>query len=212
MAVTETSNKSARKDHEEVTAHPNLATALAAFHLERPSVVKDQDNDHFKTRYAGLDAFEAAILPVLAKHGLTWVCIPTVPVGGGDLELEWRLIHGATEQQLGGVWPLGRGSNQQVGSALTYAKRYLLSAVTGVSAGGDDDGEAGAGMQRQQRPSAPVEHDWTRVIGLTEGVRDLNTLRRIYAMNNVKDAPADVQKAFEAAVRTAQAAPEEQPA
>jgi hypothetical protein len=39
--------------------------------------------------------------------------------------------------------PPTRGTPQQIGSALTYARRYILCAVTGVAPGGeDDDGKA----------------------------------------------------------------------
>ena len=51
--------------------------------------------------------------------------------GGGALEKKGDAITG--------TWPLGSGTQQQLGAAVTYARRYCLCAVTGIAPDEDDD-------------------------------------------------------------------------
>lgn len=178
--------------------HVSLAEALAAFHLERPRVVKDSDNPHFGNRYASLDAFEAAVLPLLAKHGLTWMCLPSTDEDGAGLHVMWRLVHASSGESIEGIWPLVSGNSQATGSSLTYAKRYLLSAVTGVSADDDDNGEAAtAAVTRRLQREADEQRDWSRVLEIANETPSLPDLRTLYVAQGVKRAPKDVQAAFQ---------------
>lgn len=162
MAVGESSNKTERKGSPVVTEapaaqpHPSLAHALAAFQAERPRVVKDSTNPHLGKMYAGLDAFESVILPVLAKHGLAWTCAPTLNEERAFV-LRYELIHAASGDKIAGVYPLTEGNPQIMGGAITYAKRYCLSAVTGVSADEDDDGHAASSAPPQRQPQRPPQ-------------------------------------------------------
>lgn len=185
--------------------HKSLAEALAAFHLERPEVIKDSENTHYQNRYASLNAFEAKVLPLLAKHGLTWTCLPSISLtentdAEGELPsvglmLRWRLIHAPSAEDWSGIWPLVQGNPQAIGSSLTYAKRYLLSAVTGVSAEDDDNGEA-ASKAQDRAATRPAEADWDAVLELALHAPDLPALRKLYVTKRVGTAPADVQAAF----------------
>lgn len=121
----------------------SLTAALAAFQEELPDVGKGSTNPAFKTRYADLADVVKAVLPALAKQGLAWTAIPTMTKRGAFV-LKYELRHVAGEH-IGGVWPLPdpeRVTSQALGSAVTYAKRYALSAVTGIAPDEDDDGNA----------------------------------------------------------------------
>jgi hypothetical protein len=146
------------------TETPTLAAALAAFQAERPRVVKDATNTHFRNTYATLDAFEAAVLPALGRHGLAWTCLPTF-TDDGVLVLRGRLLHARSGEALECVWPLGGGGPQALGSAVTYGRRYCLGAVVGVSADEDDDGNAATGAHESSRarrsgPAQPEPDPW----------------------------------------------------
>ena len=54
---------------------------------------------------------------------------------------------------IGGVYPVRPAQNtpQGMGSAITYARRYSLSAMLGLAADDDDDGNAASGQQAAQR-------------------------------------------------------------
>ena len=55
---------------------------------------------------------------------------------------------------INGEWPLPAGGNpQQIGSALTYGRRYTLCAVTGIAPDEDDDGHQAS---QQRKPEPPV--------------------------------------------------------
>lgn len=142
--------------------HPNLAAALAAFQSELPHVGKanlavvKSDKGSYKYTYADLSDVSAAVLPVLARHGLSFSAKPTLL--DGKFVLEYTLRHAGGEFDTG-FYPLSaQGTPQQQGSAITYARRYALSAVTGVVPDEDDDGQAASQQSpaRQPEPAAPA--------------------------------------------------------
>jgi hypothetical protein len=102
------------------------------------------------------------VLPLLGKHGLSFSTKPTMVDGRFVLEYVLRHVSG---QEDGGQWPLSVGTPQQMGSAITYARRYALSAITGVAPDdSDDDGQAAAAVshraaERVERPAEPDPQD-----------------------------------------------------
>ena len=120
----------------------NLATALAKAQAECQNVVMNKTNPHFRSRYADLSAVRDAVIPIFTKHGLSIIQCPTADADTG-FHLETRLLHSSGEEM---VWrfPLpGDVSKMQViGSAISYARRYTLSAVAAVASEEDDDGNA----------------------------------------------------------------------
>ena len=138
-------------------ADNELARALAAFHADLPEVGKGSINPAFKSKYADLADIVKVVLPKLAKQGLAWTTTPTMD--GDQFVLTYRLMH-ISGESVTGSWPLPdptKATPQQLGSAVTYAKRYTLSAVTGIAPDEDDDGNAASakGVARAAaRPSA----------------------------------------------------------
>jgi hypothetical protein len=134
-----------------------LASALAAFQASLPRVGKDNlavvksDKGSYKYNYADLSDVTAAALPALAKHGLSFSAKPTLIDGKFVLEYTLRHVSGESDT---GHYPLTAGTPQQQGSAITYARRYALSAVTGIVPDEDDDGQA-AEQAHQQEPVIP---------------------------------------------------------
>ena len=53
--------------------------------------------------------------------------------------------------QVQGRWPINGRTPQEIGSAITYARRYLLGCLTGVVTDDDDDGHIAARNQHQQQ-------------------------------------------------------------
>lgn len=136
-----------------------LAAALAHFQAELPRIGKanlavvKSDKGSYKYTYADLSDISAKVLPLLAKHGLSFSCKPTL--FDGKFVLEYTLRHAAGEKDTG-YYPLNaQGTPQQIGSAITYARRYALSAVTGIVPDEDDDGQAAEQQARQQ----PAQQD-----------------------------------------------------
>lgn len=144
--------------------HETLAEALAAFQAEVPKMSKDE---HAKVtgksketgerydrsyNYAGLDQFVEIVEPVLGKHGLSITSKTTFT--DGLFMLEVSLLHESGERETA-YWPLPdprRVGPQDLGSAMTYGKRYLGWGLTGTFPGGIDDDGAKA-QQRSDRDS-----------------------------------------------------------
>lgn len=149
---------------------PELAKALATVQANLPKIektkradVETQKGRNYSYTYADLAGVSDAILPLLGKNGLAFTARPTRAEGGG-LILAYQLMHESGET-LEGEFPLkGDGTPQAIGSAITYARRYCLCAITGVAPEDDDDGAAaeaeaatkkGTAQRAAPRPTKP---------------------------------------------------------
>lgn len=140
-----------------MTEHKTLAAALAAFQSEPPKVTKGSTASipgRSQYHYADLADITDAVLPALAKHGLSWLTMPTY-TDAGNFVLRYELLHTSGESR-SGEYPLPQGKPQEIGSALTYGRRQTLCAVTGVAADEDDDGKAGGDAAPASHPRQAV--------------------------------------------------------
>lgn len=115
-----------------------LAVALCQLQSELEDVERNSENPFFKSGYADLSAVWKAVRPLLCKNGLS-----ITQVGNhADDGLETILMH-KSGQWISGTVPflLKERTMQSLGSAISYARRYGLSAILGVSQK-DDDGNA----------------------------------------------------------------------
>lgn len=116
-----------------------LSKALAAAQGEMKNAALNRVNPHFKNRYADLAAIRDAVVPAMSKHGLA--VTQTTDLSSEGFFLTTRVSH-ASGQWMESVYPLAVNPNPQaMGSQLTYARRYSLSAIAGISADEDDDAE-----------------------------------------------------------------------
>lgn len=135
--------------------HPNLAAALAAFQADLPAVHKGasgQVQGRRDYKYADLADVNGKVLPALGRHGMSFSAKPTLNEAGSFV-LAYVLRHESGGEDCG-EFPLpSEGTPQQIGSAITYARRYSLSAVTGVAPDEDDDGQAAEHATYRRQPS-----------------------------------------------------------
>jgi hypothetical protein len=138
----------------------SLLTALAKFQQECPAVEKGKDNPFFKSKYAGLDAIQYVIQPVLSKHGLVVTqCNITTDSG---LFVETRVYHADSEDKyISSIFPIiiQKNTAQDYGSAVSYAKRYSLTGVLNVRVvdESDDDGNTASVQHPQvEKKAAPI--------------------------------------------------------
>lgn len=153
----------ARDGHTPVD-HDSLQAALAAFQSDMPTVHKGQTaripgkdgRGGYTYQYADLADVAKVAHPLLAKHGLSFVCVPTHLEGVGFV-LQGVLRHASGGQDTG-ILPITGRSAQDLGSSLTYLRRYLLGCMTGIVTDEDEDGEmaADAGTQRPQAEAPPA--------------------------------------------------------
>ena len=129
-----------------------LAPALVKAAAQLAPVGKDAVNPAFRNKYATLDAMMEQVRPVLGAHGLAVIQAMTTPetVDGRvvGVAIETRILHSSGEWISGTVTlPVDKSTAQGVGSAVSYGRRYGLSAILGLTAD-DDDGNAAS-----QRPA-----------------------------------------------------------
>ena len=144
------------------TAHPTLVAALAAAQGEMRAADLDRTNPAFKSRSATLASIMDAIRAPLARHGLA--ITHTLASQPGGVVVGTALLFGGERLGTEILMPLPQNATPQaVGSAITYGRRYGVSALLAVVADDDDDGEAvsapmrEAGRQaRRAEPPAPA--------------------------------------------------------
>lgn len=108
-------------------------------------VVKDCVNPFHKSKYAGLDSINKAVDAALLEQGLT-IIQGLVVKEDGRVSLDAKLVHVSgyydPEIQLSSYTMPPSTKPQDVGSAMTYGRRYNKSALLGIVADSDDDGNA----------------------------------------------------------------------
>jgi hypothetical protein len=116
-----------------------LAAALAKAQSEIQNPAKESVNPHFKNSYADIASGLNAVRPALSKHALAVVQVTRMDQD--LLVLDTKIIH-SSGQWIGSTYPVCKFpvAQQQMGSALTYSRRYALFAMVGIAGEDDDDG------------------------------------------------------------------------
>lgn len=128
-----------------------LASALSKAQGQIKGALKDSSNPFFKSKYADLSSVVEAIREAWSDNGLSYVqCIESSDKS--EVSIETVILHSSGEWMACGVLslPVSKHDAQGFGSAMTYARRYSLSAASGV-APEDDDGNAAT----KAAPKAP---------------------------------------------------------
>jgi hypothetical protein len=122
-----------------------LYAALVKAQSQIKNAVKDSVNPHFKNRYADLESVWDAVRDALHKNDLAVLQLTDIDASGAPV-LITRVIHTSGEH-VEGRYPLvckDPTDAQKLGSSMSYARRYSLSAMLGVIQS-DDDGNTAAG-------------------------------------------------------------------
>lgn len=119
-----------------------LLTALIKARSAFDRVSKDAKNPHFKSDYATLDSFLKAVDPALLENGLFLNHTVEEKETGGYVLRTW--LYHVSEQFMSMDYPIAinTAKPQEIGSQITYARRYSVGAILGVAAEKDDDGNA----------------------------------------------------------------------
>jgi hypothetical protein len=113
--------------------------------------------------YADLADVIECFRPALAKHGLS-VIQPITMAAEGHLVLLTRLLHSSGEW-IESEYPLKSYDRpQEQGSAITYARRYALTALLGIAAEDDDDGKRA--QDAEPAKEQPVSGDAGAILDL----------------------------------------------
>jgi len=128
-----------------------LGKALAAAQGSMKAAPKDAINPFFKSHYADLASVWDTARKPLADNGLS--VTQTTQMDGDKIILETTLLHQSGEWISGNLaLKPTKDDPQGQGSAITYARRYALSAIIGISTEDDDGNEA----SKQAPKTAPM--------------------------------------------------------
>jgi hypothetical protein len=122
------------------------ALVLAKSKMEAPT--KDKTNPHFKSKYADLASVKSSYQPALTEAGLSVVHALAFKEA---LTLTTTVLHADSAEWIASDFPIPAGLKaQEIGSALTYGRRYNVCALLDIVAEDDDDGNAASGPQKAQ--------------------------------------------------------------
>lgn len=186
--------------------------ALHEFHKDPPPIVKEgKILMHNKERkYVTLDSILHAVRPALALQGLF-----IMQHLAGDSLL--TIIQHESGQFIQSHFPFqtmqGSGTNnlQNLGGGLTYLRRYALTAILGIAADEDDDGNTGGiekkseSVKKENEPEkwlnstdkqGNITPEWTNLLkGISDGkINTLNDVRKYYKVS--KAVAVEVEKAL----------------
>lgn len=178
-----------------------LTDALAAAMAEFPTIektktaeVKNKEGRFlYSFSYADLGDILDAVRPALSTHGVSlyWTTVTM----NGELNVTCNIEKDGQTRSACLSWSTGGLKVQEVGSLLTYLKRYTLCCVVPVVGDEDDDGNAAAGNQatvssrkaspkkgttRKASPQKPKREDRPPpdddVAGVLDGQKERNKL------------------------------------
>jgi len=136
-----------------------LAKALAKFQANVKQPLKDANNPFFKSKYVPLENVVESITESAGNLGLSFIQYPvnqdnrvgiiTILMHESGEWIETEPIYATPAKQ----------DPQATGSAITYLKRYSLSAVFGITSDEDDDGNSNSPQTNNnyQRQNAPQQ-------------------------------------------------------
>jgi len=180
-----------------------IAAALAKAQMEMVGAKKDTTNPFFKSKYADLASVMAACLPALNKNGIA----VTQPVTNDTVDT--MLIHSSGQSLKCSVHlRVAKDDMQGLGSAITYARRYGLMSMAGISPE-DDDGNSASKAPPLASVTAEQFTKLNDLIGTTEA--DEPALLKYFGASSLEQFPANK---FDAAVKmlNAKIAQKEKPA
>jgi hypothetical protein len=133
-----------------------IAAALAKAQGAMKNAALNKVNPHFKSKYADLAGIRDTVIPALTANAIAVVQTLDLhmdgPEGSSGPAVYTRLIH-TSGQWIESMCLIPNVPDmQKMGSAITYARRYSLSAICGIAA--DEDDDANAASTAPSRPQA----------------------------------------------------------
>lgn len=168
----------------------NIYSRIIEFQKIMPAIKKDETNPFYQSKYATLDNIQKAIQKPLAECGLGYTQEAT------NEGLKTTLFD--TDGNMKEFWypATFQGKPQEIGSAMTYAKRYALTACLGlIIEGEDDDGnEAQKSSDIDNRPWLTQKDFETFKLRIGGGEDVVTELKKFKMKNEYRKVLADLIK------------------
>lgn len=119
-----------------------FAAAMSRAQAKMTAAEKDRENPHFKSDYATLNSIREAGRMALANEGIAVLQIPDIEEG--MIILRTTLLHTSGESATSNYPVCAINTRpQDIGSALTYARKNALGAMSGVAPKDNPDDDDG---------------------------------------------------------------------
>ncbi|NBU34664.1 hypothetical protein EB118_20245 [bacterium] len=138
----------------------NLIAALYHAKKEFPTIKKDMNNPFFKKKYADINSILEQVEPILRAHGV----LILQPIDENSVCTQ--LIHVESGEMMTSCIALTNGVKaQDLGSEITYFRRYSLQSLLALQAE-DDDGNLASGRATppQATQQAPQQAPQVQVV------------------------------------------------
>lgn len=156
----------------------------------------------YSYKYADLSDVIECYREPLSKHDLA--VTQTMSAPNGHIVLTTTLLHGSG-QWIDSEYPISLYERpQEQGSAITYARRYAVTALLGIAAEEDDDGAAaqdGTKVDRREEPPDPNSDDAViltiaQEIGLITGQHPEDVIKAFSAFMGTDKKTGKPQEVF----------------
>ncbi len=125
----------------------NLLDALAKMQGALDNAKKESDNPYFKSKYADLATCLQTAKKPMADNGLS--ISQHCTFDGQFVQCVTILGHSSGQMMISTLMiPVAKKDAQGIGSSITYARRYALSSIIGLTQK-DDDGEGSVGRTEE---------------------------------------------------------------
>lgn len=167
-----------------------IMTALAKAQGQMQAAITDSSNPHFKSKYADLASVWDACRDPLSKHGLA--ITQTLDFIGEKQVLITTLGHTS------GQWikstialPIQKNGPHELGSCITYCRRYSLASIVGISPEDDDGNKAQKPFEKEApkpkhiaQPLDPermriTDEEWQHLQLLVDTINDEERIKKL---------------------------------
>ncbi|WP_187294293.1 ERF family protein [Methylobacterium sp. B1] len=202
----------AREDRAE-RARVAFIAAMAACQAELPRVFRDARNTHSGAPYARLETIARATQPVIARHGFSLSFDTEASPIQGHLRVKCTCAHEAGHERAyhldlppdtaGAQGKANKTPIQGIGSAITYARRYLVLQVFNIALTNDPDDTDGApAADASEDVISDSQAETLRNLLTEHGIAPAKFLR-VFNVESVPDLPADLYGEALAAIERA---------
>lgn len=131
----------------------SLSSKLLEIQRRRIKIFKDKDNPFLKTKYAGIASINERLLPVLNELNIVVNFYHRTDEVGNQYTI-LQIIDTDTEESRMSELKLKDSTIQELGSNITYDRRYLLISAFNLDTTDDmdDDGQASSTDSKENKP------------------------------------------------------------
>lgn len=180
-----------------------LKSALCELKKLNIKITKDVANTFFKSKYADLAGILDAIEAEAAKLGI--VIISKLQRTDGALELYTKITHKDSDELEDSIFPVFGAKPQEIGSSVTYARRYNIQSLLNLAAEDDDGNSANDAPRVEARKPTATKAVNVNLVDLLNKAKDSTDIDNFWhdnlpELNRLKNSTSPADKDFYAQI------------